>query len=86
MVTAQGMKDIELRVLLLQAFYERRQAQKIGSPTADWIDGKASCDEVYRICKQLGDLNLIKWHGYIGGGGSEAVVDQERSLLLVLMS
>ncbi len=69
MATAQGMKDTELRGLLLQAFYERRQAQSIESPTADWIDGKASCDEIYRICKQLGDHSLIKWDRFIGGGG-----------------
>ena len=69
MAPAQGMKDTELRGLLLQAFYERRQAQSIESPTADWIDGKASCDEIYRICEQLGDHGLIKWDRFIGGGG-----------------
>ena len=69
MATAQVMKDTELRGLILQAFYDRRQAQSIESPTAGWIDGKTSTDELYRICKQLGDHGLIKWNPFIGGGG-----------------
>ena len=69
MATAQVMKDTELRGLILQAFYDRRQAQSIESPTAGWIDGKTSNDELYRICKQLGDHGLIKWNPFIGGGG-----------------
>jgi hypothetical protein len=69
MATAQVMKDTELRGLILQAFYDRRQAQSIESPTAGWIDGKTSNDEIYRICKQLGGHGLIKWNPFMGGGG-----------------
>lgn len=69
MATAQAMKDTELRGLILRAFYDRRKAQSIESPTTGWIDGKASSDELYRICKQLGDHGLIKWNPFISGGG-----------------
>jgi hypothetical protein len=71
MATALVMKDTELRGLLLQAFYERRQTRGILRPSAAWIDSKTSNDEVVRISEQLGDHWLLDWHpDYEGGAGS----------------
>lgn len=70
MATAQAMNDTELRGLILQAFYDRRQVDRPQSPTEDWIDGKASNAELYRICKQLGDRDIIRWHPSVGGSGA----------------
>lgn len=71
MATALVMKDTELRGLLLQAFYDRRQTRGILRPSAGWIDSKTSDDEVVRISEQLGDHGLLDWHpDYEGGAGS----------------
>lgn len=74
MATALAMKDTELRGLLLQAFYDRRQTRSILRPSAGWIDSKTSDDEVFRISEQLGDHGLLDWRpDYEGGAGSITV-------------
>jgi hypothetical protein len=71
MATALVMKDTELRGLILQAFYDRRQTRVILRPSAGWIDSRTSDDEVVRIREQLGDHGLLDWHpDYEGGAGS----------------
>jgi hypothetical protein len=85
MATALAMKDAELRGLLLQAFYDRRQTRGILRPSAGWIDSKTCDDEVVRISEQLGDHGLLDWHpDYEGGAGSISaygvdVVEGQRS-------
>ncbi len=70
MATALVMKDTELRGLILQAFYDRRQTRVILRPSAGWIDSRTSDDDVVRISEQLGDHGLLDWHpDYEGGVG-----------------
>lgn len=65
------MKDNELRGLALQAFYDRRKLNDVEPPTTAWVDGKASSEDLFRICKQLGDHGLLDWHQtYESGAGS----------------
>ena len=69
MADPKGYKDNELRGIILQQFYNRRQNQNFETPSSEWLDEEISNKEIFRICKQLGDVGLIKWNHLVGGIG-----------------
>jgi hypothetical protein len=69
MSSSQRPTDILLRGLVLQSFYDKREYGVFLSPSTAWVGGKAPIEEVYRICSQLREHNLIKWQPFQSGGG-----------------
>lgn len=69
MSSTQRPTDILLRGLVLQSFYDKREYGVFLSPSTAWVGGKAPIEEVYRICSQLREHNLIKWEPFQSGVG-----------------
>lgn len=63
------MTDIELRGLVLQAFYDRREDKGLPIPNSQWIGGVASDVTISRICRQLGEHGYLEWHPNLGDSG-----------------
>jgi hypothetical protein len=58
------MKDTELRGLLLQKFYEHRRERQYVPNVAE-LGGGLSAQDLYSICDQLDDNNLIHWKPFL---------------------
>ena len=65
------MTDAELRGRLLTHLYERRYSNGGFVPVDDLIIAGTEpvpAEAIEAICRQLGELGLIEWTSYIGGG------------------
>lgn len=58
------MKDNELRGIVLQYFYDKREILDIKPDPAD-LEIEITSSKLYDICDQLGQHNLIKWREYL---------------------
>lgn len=70
MTASFATTDTELRGLVLQAFYTRRQHRGFHVPATEWVDGRASFDDLCRVCSHLGEHGLIEWHPTQEGGAA----------------
>jgi hypothetical protein len=55
-----SMTDNELRGIILKKFYERRREGNI-IPKPEDFDPPILFEDLYRICEQLGDHDLLSW-------------------------
>lgn len=67
------MKDSDIRGLVLQAFYERRDEPLPFRPEPEHFNGRLTALQIFRICQQLEEQGLIKgaikpMYGGEGGG------------------
>jgi hypothetical protein len=68
-----NVTDNDLRSLVLRKYYDRRGEGEVQWKTEDFADVEDSWDfneqDLYRVCEQLAEANLIEWHPLEGGNG-----------------
>jgi hypothetical protein len=67
-----NITDNDLRSLVLKKYYDRRAEGEFQWKTDDFADMDQSWDfkeqDLYRVCEQLADADLIEWHPLEGHG------------------
>ena len=67
-----NITDNDLRSLVLKKYYDRRGEGEFEWKTEDFSDMDQSVDfddqDLYRVCDQLADADLIEWHPLEGNG------------------
>jgi hypothetical protein len=55
------MKDIEMRKIVLQKYYDDRRRKELFCPSVDCFGGQFSMQDIVYISKQLAEMGLIEW-------------------------